>query len=164
MADFRPVALPLFDADAPASEAFDNPGLRRFAGVVSIAPDGYRLHRAADLMGLAGRPGGLPLMRAGGLLARELTPEMAANAGLDPFAPELHGVANLCRSLHVDALVTQQTQGADGQAIVMAYVDAKYDMRLVGSKYRCAVGGESYDERDYKTYGGQCPFHKAPLR
>lgn len=164
MADFRPVALPLFDADAPASEALENPRLTRFAGVVSLASDGYRLHRATDLISLAGRTGGLSLGRAGGLLAQMLTPELAADAGLDPYAPELHGIASLCQRLHVDALVTQQAQGDDGRPIVMVYVDSKYDMRLVGSKYRCAVGGESYDERDYKTYGGQCPFHAAPLR
>lgn len=164
MADFLPVVLPLIDDDSPASSVLKEQGLRRFAGVVSVAPDGYRLHRVTDFPNAAGGAGGLPFMDPGELLVRVLTPELAADAGLDPYAPAPHGVSSLCQRLHVDALVTHQAAGDDGRPIVMMYVDAKYDMRMVGSKYRCSVGGESYDERDYSTYGGQCPFHKAPLR
>lgn len=164
MADFRPVALPLFDDYADASAALEKQGSSRFAGFVSLDPDGYKLHRITDPSNEAGAPWELPLRGGQGLLAQMLTPELAADAGLDPYAPALQGIASLCQRLHVDALVTQQAQGVEGWPIVMVYVDAKYDMRMVGSKYRCSVGGESYDERDYSTYGGQCPFHRAPLR
>lgn len=152
------VALPLFEAQARASEALEEAHVNGAAAVVSTDGTGFWLHQSPELIEAVTRRG--PLVTFGELPRRKLSvlsTSQAADYGLDFFHLDEKRAHSVFDAFGDNVLVTSVVSNFAGDRLVMALADPTGASNLVTKKWMCPAGGEAY------PYSGICPTHGVPL-
>lgn len=155
--------LPLLPGDAPAAAVFGNDHLLDFGAVVAQDGLGFRLVDISEIATKAVREGNpslsFRLSDVAGTPMAQVPARLATAVGFDFGDPRLDQFDALCQQLQTPLLVHPSPVGPVGP-MVFGFFDPAFNFQLGRRVYRCSVGHEPYDEKDYVRLGGACPNHR----